>query len=223
MKANKAQNSFLKGVLICTLLISFTVLIAGGYWIFKSQAPTPLKVVDGKGNVLTTQDQITGGQAVFQKYGLMDYATVLGHGSYLGPDYTAQSLKIVVDAMHNQHAKAEYGKTYAALGEDQKTLIFEKVKKEMKQNRYEKGTQTLVLTDGQAEGLLQVRAYYESIFTEGDGHGILPNLIQDHDLPQENRAYVASGDMRQQICRLLLLDGVAIRDGTPGRHHYLHQ
>jgi len=92
MKNNKAQNSFLKGVLISTLIICFTVLICGGFWIFKSQAPIPLKVVNSQGDVLTTQEQITGGQAVFQKYGLMDYATVLGYGSYLGPDYTAESV-----------------------------------------------------------------------------------------------------------------------------------
>ncbi|GJM82255.1 hypothetical protein HMSSN139_47510 [Paenibacillus sp. HMSSN-139] len=123
MKGNQAQNSFLKGILICVLLLSFTVLIAGGYWIFKSQAPTPLQVVNRAGEVLTTQEQITGGQAVFQKYGLMDYATVLGHGSYLGPDYTAQSLKIITDAMHDQHAQAEYGTAYADLDPERQTLI----------------------------------------------------------------------------------------------------
>ncbi|MEF2968277.1 cbb3-type cytochrome c oxidase subunit I [Paenibacillus sp. M1] len=199
MKGNKAQNSFLKGVLIFTLLISFTILIAGGFWIFKTKAPTPLEVVDGQGNVLTTQERITGGQAVFQKYGLMDYATVLGHGSYLGPDYTAQSLKIVTDAMHDVNAQASYGKPYAELSEEQRTVIFEQVKQEMKQNRYEKGTKTLVLTDGQAEGLKRVRAFYDKVFTEGDGLGIRPNLIRDDSMPENNRAYVAPGDMREQI------------------------
>lgn len=199
MAKNKAQNSFLKGVLICTLLLSFTVLIAGGYWIFKTKAPTPLKMVDSQGTVLTTQEQITGGQAVFQKYGLMDYATVLGHGSYLGPDYTAQSLKIMVDAMHEQHAQADYGKAYTELSDDQRTLIVDKVKKEMKQNRYDKNTQVLTLTDGQALGLSKVRAFYEDVFTKGDGLGIQPNLIQDNQMPKDDRAYIAPGDMRKQI------------------------
>lgn len=199
MKGNKAQNSFLKGVLIFTLLISFTVLIAGGFWIFKTQAPNPLQVVDSRGNVLTTKEQISGGQAVFQKYGLMDYATVLGHGSYLGPDYTAQSLKIVTDAMHDVNAMRDYGKPYAELAKEQQTVIFEQVKEEMKQNRYEKGTKTLVLTDGQAEGLNRVRDFYDKVFTEGDGHGIGPNLIDNDSMPENDRAYVAPGDMRRQI------------------------
>lgn len=199
MKGTQTQNSFLKGILICVLLVSFTVLIAGGYWIFKSQAPTPLKVVNTAGEVLTTQERISGGQAVFQKYGLMDYATVLGHGSYLGPDYTAQALKIVTDAMHDQHAQAEYGTAYAELNPERQTLIFEKVKAEMKQNRYDKNAKTLVLTDGQAEGLKRVRAYYDQVFTEGDGRGIRPNLFGNDTMPEEGRAYVAPGDMREQI------------------------
>lgn len=199
MKNNKAQNSFLKGVLISTLIICFTVLIAGGFWIFKSQAPIPLKVVNSQGDVLTTQEQITGGQAVFQKYGLMDYATVLGYGSYLGPDYTAESLKIMVDAMHDQHAQAEYGKPYAELTQDQQTSIFDQVKHEMKQNRYDKPSHTLTLTDGQAGGLAQIRAYYEKIFTQGDGLGVPANLIKDVDASEDSAAYIAAGDMKQQM------------------------
>jgi hypothetical protein len=53
-----AQNSFLKGVLLFVLILSFTGLIVGGFWVFKSMAPRPLEVVDGKGAVVTTQAQI---------------------------------------------------------------------------------------------------------------------------------------------------------------------
>lgn len=88
----------------------------------------------------------------------MVYATVLGYGSYLGPDYTAESLKIMVDAIHDQHAHAEYSKPYVELTQDQQTSIFDQVKREMKQNRYDKQSHTLTLTDGQAEGLAEIRA-----------------------------------------------------------------
>jgi hypothetical protein len=81
------RNALLKSIFILTILLSFTVLLVGGYWIFKEQAPRPLEVTNEKGEVLFTKDSIMGGQAVFQKYGLMDYGTVLGHGSYMGPDY----------------------------------------------------------------------------------------------------------------------------------------
>ena len=67
------QNSLLKSVLIITLLLSFTVHLTGGYWIFKEMAPRPLEVTSEKGEVILTKESIVGGQAVFQKYGLMDY------------------------------------------------------------------------------------------------------------------------------------------------------
>ena len=49
-------------------------------------------MVTPTGDELATNRTIKGGQAVYMKYGLMNYGTVLGHGAYLGPDFTAQSL-----------------------------------------------------------------------------------------------------------------------------------
>jgi nitric oxide reductase subunit B len=68
-----------------------------------------------------------GGQAVFQKYGLMDYGTVLGHGSYMGPDYTAEALKIYTEGMQDFKANDQYGKVYASLNQDEKSVIKNKV------------------------------------------------------------------------------------------------
>lgn len=196
---NSTKNSFLKGVLLATLVLSFTVLIAGGFWIFKSMAPRPLKIIDSKGITITTREQIEGGQAVFQKYGLMDYGTVLGHGSYRGPDYTAEALKIYVDGMHNYYAGEQYQKAFNQLEEQQKVVIRDTVVKELKENRYNPVDETLVLTDAQIFGLEQVRAFYNKIFTEGDGFGVGPNLIKEEDMPAENRAWVSSGDQKEQI------------------------
>ena len=35
---------------------------------------------------------VGAGQEVFLKYGLMDNGTIWGHGGYLGPDFSAQTL-----------------------------------------------------------------------------------------------------------------------------------
>src|SRR5689334_20920101 len=113
----------LKSVLITVILVSFTVLLCGGYWIFKEQAPRPLEVTNQKGDVLFTKATIMGGQAVWQKYGLMDYGTVLGHGSYMGPDYTAESLKIYTEGMQDYKANEQYGKMFSSLSVDEKSAI----------------------------------------------------------------------------------------------------
>src|SRR5574342_196025 len=126
VKANK--NALLKSTLIITILLSFTVLLAGGYWIFKEKAPRPVEVTNEKGEVLFTKDSIMGGQAVFQKYGLMDYGTVLGHGSYMGPDYTAEALKIYTEGMQDFRSQEKYDKDFMELSKDEQAIIRDNVK-----------------------------------------------------------------------------------------------
>jgi nitric oxide reductase subunit B len=195
----RTQNSFLKSILIFTILISFTVLLVGGYWIFKEMAPRPKEVRSESGKVLMTKETIIGGQAVFQKYGLMDYGTVLGHGSYMGPDYTAEALKIYTEGMQEYKAKELYNKPFSQLSKDEKTIIRDKVIKEMRKNRYNPVTDVLVLTDAQVYGLEKVRDYYRDVFTNGDGWGLKKGLIKESDMPKAHRAWVADSDQIQQI------------------------
>jgi nitric oxide reductase subunit B len=195
----KPKNALLKSILITTCILSFTVLLVGGFWIFKDQAPRPLEVTDSKGDVILTKDSIMGGQAVFQKYGLMDYGTVLGHGSYMGPDYTAEALKIYTEGMQDFKANDEHGKSFADLSKEEKTVIREDVKNEMRENRYEPDQDKLVLTDAQVYGVEKVREYYHKVFTEGDNWGLKPNLIQEKHMPDGDRSWVSKGDQVEQI------------------------
>lgn len=197
VKRNK--NALLKSILIFTILVSFTVLLVGGYWIFKEQAPRPLEVTNANGDIIFTKETIMGGQAVFQKYGLMDYGSVLGHGSYMGPDYTAEALKVYTEGMQDFKANEKDGKPFKELSEEDQTVIREQVKKEMRENRYEPNTDTMVLTDAQIFGYERVGEYYHKVFTEGDGWGLKPELIKEEHMPMNDRAYVAKGDQIQQI------------------------
>lgn len=197
-KPKKAANGFLKSVTIATLLLVFTVLLVGGYWIFKDEAPRPV-VTTVDGEVLMTKDTIQGGQAVFQKYALMDYGSVLGNGSYMGPDYTAEALKIYTEGMQDYYAKEQAGLSFAEIDKKEQVNIRETVIDEMRENRYNKETDTLVLTDAQVYGLEQVRAFYQKIFTEGDGWGLKENLIKEEHMPEINRAWVHEGNQITQI------------------------
>ncbi|WP_026581123.1 nitric-oxide reductase large subunit [Bacillus sp. J33] len=197
VKRNK--NALLKSILIFTIIASFTVLLVGGYWIFKEQAPRPLEITNEKGEVILTKETIMGGQAVFQKYGLMDYGTVLGHGSYMGPDYTAEALTVYTKGMQDFRAEEKYGKPYDEISGEEQTVIRDHVKKEMRENRYNPDSDTMVLTDAQVYGYEQVGAFYRKVFTEGDGWGLKAGLIKEEHMPDKERAYVASGDQIQQI------------------------
>ncbi len=195
----KTKNALLKSILITVCILSFTVLLTGGFWIFKDMAPRPMEVTSKQGDVILTKQSIMGGQAVFQKYGLMDYGTVLGHGSYMGPDYTAEALKVYTEGMQDFKAEKQFGKNFSELSKDEQAVIKAKVIEEMRQNRYEANKDKLILTDAQVFGVTKVRDYYEGVFTKGDGWGLKAKLIKENDMPKSDRAWVSEGDQIKQI------------------------
>ncbi|HYG58556.1 MAG TPA: cbb3-type cytochrome c oxidase subunit I, partial [Symbiobacteriaceae bacterium] len=141
-----------------------------------------------------------GGQAVYQKYGLMDYGTVLGHGSYLGPDYTAEALQIMTVAMREHYAQELYGKPYGDLAEEQKAGAEVKTKSDLKANRFDEATKTLTLSEAQVKGFQAARDHYREYFTNGNLPASLPaGMIQEDHMPATDRAYVAEGDQLVQI------------------------
>ncbi len=203
-----------------TMLLAFTVMIAGGGWIYKNTAPIPERVVTPDGSVLTTQAQILGGQAVYQKYGLMDYGTVLGHGSYLGPDYTAEALHIMTRAMQGFYAEKLYGKPYDALTEEQKAGADVKTKTDLKTNRFDESSKTLALSEAQVAGFKAAREYYRDYFVNGDLKASLPaGTIKEEHLPAEGRAYVAEGDQIQQISDFFAWTAWLSAANRPGMEH----
>ncbi len=49
------------------------------------------------GTLLFSGEDILAGQQVFQRFGLMQFGTIFGHGAYLGPDFTADYIHRAVD------------------------------------------------------------------------------------------------------------------------------
>jgi nitric oxide reductase subunit B len=77
---------------ILTYLFGFAVLGILAYLTYAEQPPIPGRFLTRSGQTLFTRDDIMDGMHVFQRYGLMEYGTIYGHGAYLGPDFTAQYL-----------------------------------------------------------------------------------------------------------------------------------
>ena len=76
---------------VLTYLLGFTVLGLLAYLVYRDQPPIPARVL-AENKVLFTRDDIVSGMNVFQRYGIMEYGSVYGHGAYLGPDFTAEYL-----------------------------------------------------------------------------------------------------------------------------------
>lgn len=166
-------------ILLVVLAVVFSILIAGGILIFKNEAPRPEKMVSEDGSVVMTKDELISGQAVYEKYGLADYGSILGNGSYLGPDYTAQSLHVYLEGMYHYYSDKLYAKKYNQLSDTELGGIKEKVKHEIRENRYTQKTDTLILTDAQVYGVNYLREYYREKFVNNPTEAGLPENMID--------------------------------------------
>jgi nitric oxide reductase subunit B len=161
------KSGLWKHGLLLTLLFGFTVMIVGGVMMYRSRAPIPDRVAGPDGATLFTASDIQQGQDLFRKRGLMDYGTVLGHGAYLGPDYTAEALHWMTEAMRRDKAAA-----YDTLSIGQKAAIDAEIAQELKVNRYSNGT--LAFTPGQVAGWNTIVDRYSKLVTEGQLERALP-------------------------------------------------
>src|SRR5512139_3634985 len=86
------SKGWIQGVAL-VLLFGFFVMGILAYRTYTASMPLPDRVVTESGDVVFTGDDVTAGQKLFLNRGLMEYGSVLGHGAYLGPDYTADYLR----------------------------------------------------------------------------------------------------------------------------------
>ena len=94
----------------------------------------------------------------------MNYGSVLGHGAYLGPDYTAEALHWMTEAMQD----AKSGGSYTTLATAPKAAIDAEIAEELRTNRYEAGSGTLVFTEGQVLGWERIVQRYGDQFRAGE-------------------------------------------------------
>jgi nitric oxide reductase subunit B len=78
--------------IVIVVLCGFLILGMLAYRTYTDEPPIPMQVLDPDGQVLFTGADVTAGQEVFLRNGLMEYGSIFGHGAYLGPDFTADYL-----------------------------------------------------------------------------------------------------------------------------------
>jgi nitric oxide reductase subunit B len=138
---------------VLTYLIGFTVLGVLAYLVYRDQPPIPERVVaDAK--VLFTHDDIVGGMNVFQRYGVMEYGSVYGHGAYLGPDFTAEYLHKSAEFLIKAYAGALVGGLSAR----------ERVAVELHENTYNPADGSLIWSAARGEAHRSMVEYYRSMF-----------------------------------------------------------
>lgn len=120
---------------------------------YRDQPPIPERVVaDAK--VLFTRNDIVGGMNVFQRYGVMEYGSVYGHGAYLGPDFTAEYLHKSAEFLINGYAGALVGGLSAR----------ERVAVELHENTYDPADGSLIWSAARGGAHRSMVEYYRSMF-----------------------------------------------------------
>jgi nitric oxide reductase subunit B len=178
-------SSRLKKYFLIAIFGSIVVALIGYYYTQKDLPPYPGKVVSESGDLLTGKTQIMAGQKVWQKYGLMDLGSVWGHGTYRGPDFTAQALYNMGQYMREKMAQDRYGESYQSLDIERKGSVDAVVIDQIKTNKYDPAKDTLTLSPLQATALLENRKFYNHLFEKGESGGpIRADTIKD---PEERK------------------------------------
>jgi nitric oxide reductase subunit B len=174
---------------IITMLFGFSVLIALTAEAYRQAPPIPEKVVDPAGKILFTHEDVSLGQQVFLKYGLMANGTIWGHGAYLGPDFSATYLHNWALEAADQAAQARFQRAYVALTPEQRAEIDGGVARTMKRNRYDATSGVLQLSAVDADSFEHQVAHWKDYFlTPALNGGLAAKLIDD---PGELRALTA--------------------------------
>jgi nitric oxide reductase subunit B len=130
---------------ILVMIAGFSVLCLVTVLTYTNAPPIPSRVTNAAGATLFDRPMILHGQDVFLKYGLMEHGTLWGHGAYLGPDYSAEYLHRLAEICGRPGSSAAEG-----------------AERELKQNRYDASTDTLVFTPCEAASVeIQGREWEE--------------------------------------------------------------
>ncbi|HDK3700085.1 TPA: cbb3-type cytochrome c oxidase subunit I [Staphylococcus aureus] len=210
------QSSYkrLVKVLLTILVIVFSILLVGGWYIFKNEAPRPTKIVDQQGHTLVTKGELISGQAIYEKYGLTDYGSYLGNGSYLGPDYTAEALHHYLIGMRKYYAQDIYHKQLHKLNHVEIAVVKDKVMKEIRINRYSEKEDQLVLTPGQVYGLKYLQDYYKKEFVNNPKQvGLNENMIKQF----QNDDYMVAGNKIEHLSQFFFWGARLSSTDRPGK------
>ncbi|MGC8654725.1 MAG: nitric-oxide reductase large subunit [Candidatus Kryptoniota bacterium] len=172
-----------KHSVILIMIVGFSLLIFVAVKSYRDAPPIPEKVVDPQGKVIFTSSDIKAGQEIFLKHGLMEHGTLLGHGAYLGPDYSAEYLHREAVTIQNELASERYNKPYSDLNDEEKNSIVADVQAMLHTNRYDATTGVLKFTAQEADAFQNEIQHWTNYFTKSDrAPGLPEGFISD---PQE--------------------------------------
>jgi nitric oxide reductase subunit B len=174
------------------MVITFGVLIFGGYLINKEKPPIPQSVVTVTGEKLFSHEDIINGQEYYFSRGGQNIGSIWGHGSYLAPDWSADFLHRMglfmaarFHGLSSIDAANFTQQEFDALDKTTRGTLSAQVQDEIRRNRYNATSQVLEFTNYQAEAYQALIQYYTMLFTNGnESMGLQAGIVRT---PEEGR------------------------------------
>ena len=148
-----------RAILLFVVVACFSVLIFGGAKISEHKPPIPERVVAPSGELVFTGDDIRLGQRQYLSRGGQQTGSIWGHGAYLAPDWSADTLHrtgLVAAGLARGLAPADAARfaqaDLEALPAGERGRVEAEVKAELRRNRYDAATGTLTLSPGAGGG-----------------------------------------------------------------------
>ena len=166
---------------VAVLIIGFSILGYLGTDVYHQAPPVPTAYVSQDGQVLFTKEDILHGQSAWQSTGGQSVGTVLGHGAYQAPDWTADWLHKEVSVMLDIKSQEAFGVLYDQLGPVQQAAVIEVVKKEYLGSAVREDG-TVVLSPERITAMNLTGRYFVELY--GDNPDL--TLTRDHFAMKDN-------------------------------------
>jgi len=188
----------------------FSVLIWVAVRSYKDAPPIPENVVGTAGTTLLPGPISSGATGVSQARPHGEWHD-LGHGAYLGPDFSATYLHALAVDAAEFIARENFKRSVSQLTAIERAAVNAEASALLKQNRYNPENQTLSFTAAEEASYPQQierwKAYFEDPLSN---RGLMNKQVQD---PEELR----------QLTRLLRMDRVGLGRQPPGQALFLYE
>jgi nitric oxide reductase subunit B len=171
------RTLWLWAALGAVLLGTFLLLGLFGREIYRQAPPLPERVLTEDGRELATVESILDGQQAWQSLGGQQVGSIWGHGAYQAPDWSADWLHREALALLERWSQREHGRAYDELHPEVQAGLRERLRRELRTNRYDPGTGRLVVSADRAAAIETTAAHYVALF---GGDPALATLREDY-------------------------------------------
>ena len=195
--------------LIAVLTITFSILGYLGVEVYRKAPPFPQQYVSVSGQVLMSKEDILAGQSAWQSTGGMELGSILGHGAYQAPDWTADWLHRELVAWLDITAQAEHGKPYAELDKATQANLRERMAEEYRNQSRVGSDGNVVLSDTRIKAIQSVAPYYITLY------GNDPSMITTREHFAMKNNTLPSEEARQKLTNFFFWTAWAASTNRP--------